>query len=176
MILLKFIERQDLINLTKILKDIEESSTQLDEIILKIVGNYCLQLDNYIGVIGNILNDTTNPITDLELEGAIMAIPTMLYFLNSSSEAIGIREDVAKAIKLFRYNEVFIKTSGAAATKAKSAESAITEESLVHLCYQRAYKMIKNKVEAGYEVLNSVKKVLGKRMLELQLSDKSEMY
>ena len=35
MILLKFIERQDLINLTKILKDIEESSTQLDEIILK---------------------------------------------------------------------------------------------------------------------------------------------
>ena len=44
------------------------------------------------------------------------------------------------------------------------------QEYLVNVCYSRAYKIMKSKVENAQELLQSAKKVLSHRMQEMELT------
>lgn len=151
----------------------EKTANRIDLIVNELVANYCSPLDNYMLQIKQLLDDTANPPTDEELENMAMRLPNLLYFTGEAVESLGIREDVAKSIKLEIYNNIHQQTQGTIADKNSVAENASKEEALVHMCYQRSYKKIKLRMEAGYEMLASVKKVLSRRMLELQLTYES---
>ena len=68
------------------------------------------------------------------------------------------------------YNQVHQRTKGTIADKQAASEAATLEEDIVYKAYQRSYKRIKQKLEAAYELLASVKKVIGRRETEMQLS------
>lgn len=157
-----------------IIKSIEDKSKIIEGIADKLVHQYCNVLDEYMEQIGLILNDIQNPPTDAELEDMALNLPNLLYFVGEGVESIGIREDVAKALKQDLYNEIRLNTTGTVGDKQARAEMESVEESLIHCAYQRAYKKMKLKLEAGFEMLNSVKKVISRRMLELQLSFESQ--
>ena len=100
----------------------------------------------------------------------VLTLPTLLYFVSESQEALGIREDVSKAYEKDKFNETISHTEGTVAVKTALAELETQNEYLAKVVYQRAYKKIKLRVEAAYELLQSVKKVLSRRMLALELS------
>lgn len=151
-------------------KRIDANSDIVDSIVNRLVSDYCKPLDEYMEFIRNILNDTVNPPTDRELDDFVLNIPVLLYFTGEAQEALGVKEDVAKAIKQELYNEIYDKSTGTIADKTAAAELATQNEYIAHIAYQRAYKKVKLRMEAANETLQSIKKVISRRMVEYEVA------
>lgn len=151
-------------------KRIDANSDIVDSIVNRLVSDYCKPLDDYMEFIRNILNDTANPPTDQELDDFALNLPVLLYFTGEAQEALGIKEDVAKAVKQELYNEIYNKSTGTIADKTAAAELATQNEYIAHIAYQRAYKKVKLRMEAANETLQSIKKVISRRMVEYEVA------
>lgn len=151
-------------------KRINTNGDIVNSIVDRLVDDYTHELDEYMNYINGILNDTKNPPTDRELDEFTLKLPVLLYFTGGAQEALGVKEDVAKAVKQELYNEVYNAFSGTVGDKKAKAELATQNEYIAHVAYQRAYKKIKLKMDAGYEVLASIKKVISRRVAEFELS------
>lgn len=152
---------------------IEKNASKIDEVVKRLVDSYAKQLDEYVKICAEIINDKVNPPTDEELDDMCMTLPCYLYFLGEGQEALGLREDVAKAIKMELYNNTYEQAVGTIADKTATAELASQHEYIVHSCYQRAYKQLKLRYEIGLELLNSIKKVIGRRQNALNLTGRA---
>jgi hypothetical protein len=151
-------------------KRIDANSDIVESIVNRLVSEYCKPLDDYMDFIRDILNDHNNPPTDRELDDFTLNIPVLLYFTGEAQETLGIKEDVAKAVKQELYNEIYDKSTGTIADKTAAAELATQNEYIVHIAYQRAYKKIKLRMEAANETLQSIKKVISRRISEYDMS------
>ena len=99
-----------------------------------------------------------------------MNLPVLLYFCGEEQENLGIKQDVAKAIKQEKYNEVYRELQkGTISDKTSKAELAVQSEEITRIIYDRSYKIVKNKLEAAYELLSSIKKVISRLMSEYEL-------
>lgn len=152
---------------------IEENAAKVDDIVQRLVADYAKALDHYMTRCTEIITDTQNPPTDEELDDMCMTLPCYLYFVSEGQEALGLREDVAKAVKMELYNNTYEKAVGTIADKTATAELASQHEFIVHSCYQRAYKQLKLRYEIGLELLNSIKKVIGRRQNALNLTGRA---
>ena len=74
----------------------------------------------------------------------------------------------------FRYNTYFMASSGStAALRQAYAKLQVQNESLATLVYQRACKKVKLRCDYALEILQSTKKILSRRMTEMELSRSS---
>ena len=62
-------------------------------------------------------------------------------------------------------------TGKTVADKTAQAELIAQAETMTLAIYSRAYKKVKLRMDAGYEMLNSLKKVMNKRITEMELSN-----
>ena len=152
-------------------KQVEDDSKQIDEIVNGIIKPYCKSLDEYIKWISEILQDGENPPTDQELDDMCINLATRIYFAGGLCEQLGIRDDISKAV----YKEMYHTSrasidKGTVADKDSLAELASQEEFVVSSAYTRAYKTMKAKVENAQELLQSIKKIIGRRMQETELT------
>lgn len=152
-------------------KQVEDDSKQIDEIVDGIIKPYCKSLDEYIEWISEILQDGENPPTDQELDDMCINLATRIYFAGGLCEQLGIRDDISKAV----YKEMYHTSrasidKGTVADKDSLAELASQEEFVISSAYTRAYKTMKAKVENAQELLQSIKKVIGRRMQETELT------
>jgi hypothetical protein len=100
-----------------------------------------------------------------------MNLSTDIYFASGMCEYLGIRDDIAKALYKEMYNTHRDSIEkGTVADKNTLAELASQEQYLVSASYTRAYKTMKAKVENAQELLSSCKKVLSRRMTEMELT------
>ena len=162
--------KTDTITAEDIMQNVDNISDTIQKISDKLVNNYCKDLDDLMSIIREELQDNGG-ITDAELEFHIMDLANTLYFTGSTQEDLGIKEDTCKAIR----QEVYLKArdsgKGTVADKTTRAELAAQSETLTLAIYSRTYKKVKLKVEAGYEMLNSLKKIMNRRISELELSN-----
>lgn len=150
---------------------VETHSKALDTIVNEIIRPYCKDLDKYVCFIRDCLKDGENPPTSDELDDFCLNLSTYIYFAGGMCEQLGIRDDIAKAVYKEMYNTVRSnQDKGTVADKDSLAELASQEEYIVSSSYTRAYKMLKAKVENAQELLSSCKKVLSRRMAEMELS------
>ena len=157
--------------MARIKSKVESTSIQVDEIVESIIQPYCKDLDKYIRFIANCLRDGENPPTTTELEDFCMNLSTYIYFAGGMCEQLGVRDDISKAIWREVYNTARDNNaSGTVADKNTQAELQSQHEQLTNVCYARAYKTMKAKVDAAQELLSSCKKVLSHRMQEEQLT------
>ena len=163
----------DDLNLKKVSKvrlRVEDNSKIMDDIVNEIVSPYTQDLDKYVIFIKDCLKDGENPPTDTELEDFCMNLSTYIYFAGGFCEQLGVRDDISKAIYKETYNTARDTHTGTVADKDSKAELDSQHEQLVSICYTRAYKIVKAKVENAQELLSSCKKVLSRRMSEYQLT------
>lgn len=152
-------------------KKVEVDAELLNAVIYKIIKQYCESLDDYVEFITNILHDRENPPTTTELEDFCMRLSTDIYWAASMCEQLGIRDDIARALYKEIYNSTRDgETTGTVADKNAIAELKSQQEYLTSVCYNRAYKIMKTKVESAQELLGSCKKVLSHRIQEEQLT------
>lgn len=150
---------------------VENNSSKIDEIVSDIINPYCEKLDNYVGFISRCLQDGENPPTDKELDDFVLNLSTYIYWASGAVENLGIRDDISKAV----YKEMYHSSratidKGTVADKDSLAELSSQQEYIINVCYNRAWRMLKSKVENAQELLSSCKKVLTRRMAETELT------
>lgn len=156
-------------SLTKIQENIESNAGALDRIVDEIIAPYCRDLDKYVQFIKGCLKDGENPPTNEELDDFCMNLSTYIYFAGGTCEYLGIRDDIAKAVYKEMYHTARAsQSSGTVADKDSLAELASQEEYIVSAAYNRAYKIMKSKVDNAQELLSSCKKVLTRRISEFE--------
>lgn len=175
---LAFADKLDPDKLDGILKRTDDNSEYINGIVNDIVSKYCKPLDDLMQLFNKILSDVDNPPTDEELDQMTMKLPNLLYFAGEGQEALGIKEDTSKAIKMEIYNKVHMETAGTVSDKEAKASSESQYETVVNAIYTRAYKKVKLRMEAGFEQLQSIKKVISRRCLEKELGrvDNGRLY
>lgn len=155
----------------KIKGKVETASVHVDDIVKGIITPYCKDLDAYVKFIATCLKDGEKPPTTTELEDFCLNLSTYIYFAGGMCEQLGIRDDISKAVWKEMYNTARDENAtGTIADKNTQAELQSQHEQLVNVCYSRAYKTMKSKVDSAQELLSSCKKVLSHRMQEEQLT------
>ena len=100
-----------------------------------------------------------------------MNLSSLIYFAGGACENLGVRDDISKAIYKETYNNARDNLDrGTVADKNSLAELESQQEQLTNVCFSRAYKTMKAKVDAAQELLSSCKKCLSHRMQEEQLT------
>lgn len=162
---------EELDRVIDIQEDVEEKSKVIDTIVEGIILPYCKDLDNYVLFIKDCLKDGENPPTTDELDDFCLNLSTYIYFAGGMTEQLGIRDDIAKAVYKEMYHTARAsQDKGTVADKDSLAELASQEQFIVSSAYTRAYKTLKAKVENAQELLSSCKKVLTRRMTEMELT------
>lgn len=149
---------------------VENLTAVVRDMVRVLVDDTCKDLDEYMEMIEKMLQDKQNPPTDGELEDLTLNLPSLLYVVSSRREALKIKEDVSRAVYKDVYNRVREKAQGTVADKDTAADLAAQSEAISVIVLQRTVTTVKSKEEAAWEMLNSVKKVLTRRIAELELS------
>lgn len=162
---------EELMNIEEIKDKVEEHSRVIDTIVADIISPYCRDLDTYVLFIKDCLKDGENPPTTDELDDFCLNLSTYIYFAGGMCEQLGIRDDIAKAVYKEMYHTARAsQDKGTVADKDSLAELASQQEYIVSASYTRAYKTLKSKVDNAQELLSSVKKVLSRRIQEMELT------
>ncbi|MBR4377311.1 MAG: hypothetical protein IKP50_00275 [Bacilli bacterium] len=150
---------------------VEVDAHQLDEIVSDITTPYTKDLDAYVDFIRSILTDTQKPPTTQELDDFCMNLSMYIYYASGMQEQLGVKDDIARAL----YKEMYHSQrdsieKGTIADKDSIAELKSQEEYLVSVLYKHAYNTVKAKVASAQELLSSIKKVISRRMEEMNLT------
>ena len=168
---LKEVINQNRLNESNILLDHAESI--IGHNIVTQVNNLTTELDTLMDMMHKKINKDGYEISDKELEKLIIRLPILIYELNNTLMKAGIREDLAKIIKQTNYNSSYVMQEGTIADKKASAELDIKEEILLETTWKRSVKIINQKMEIAGELLSSCKKILSKRMEEINIIKRS---
>ena len=159
----------------EVVQSTEENSQYFTNISDSLVLGYTSDLDQLMIKIH--VDTVENEATDAQLEKYILELSNALYFIGSRLEAMGIKDDLSKLAAKQVYNEAYldapVDAKGKKPTVAELtaiAEDSSRYETIMNNIYSRAYRQIKYKVDAAYEMLASLRKVISKRMQEAQLT------
>jgi hypothetical protein len=164
-------EELDKDKITKIREKVDIDSNKLQFIVDDIIKPYCDDLDTYVDFIRSVLKDVDNPPTAQELDDFCMNLSVYIYYASGMQEQLGIKNDIANAI----YKEMYHSCrdsieKGTISDKDSLAELASQQEYLTSVLYKRAYSIVKAKVSAAQEILASIKKIISRRVTEMELT------
>ena len=150
---------------------VENNSKKLENIVHDIIEPYTKDLDAYIDFVREIVIDAENPPTAQELDDMCLNLSVYIYYASGMQEQLGIKDDVAKAIYRDMYHSARDSIDkGTVADKDSLAELASEQEYLTSVLYKRAYSVVKAKVASAQELLSSIKKIISRRMSEMELT------
>lgn len=152
----------------KVEEQVANNAQVIQVIVDRLVAKYCGPLDDFMAKIKPVLEDTKNPITDDELEAAMLKISSLCYFTGDAMENLGIRADIAESVRKEAYHTAHGTATGTVADKDTVAQMASIKEAIVKDAYDRAYRKIKLKLDLGQNVYSALKRVMSKRCLELE--------
>lgn len=150
-------------------KNVEKYSTPIEGVINNIVHNHVAELENIIHRIRDMLKDDTDQLTDLEIDDIMLQLPILLFDITDDQELVGMQSDLASQIYKEAYNEAYKTARGTIADKQSVAELSAMTGKLDSVIFDRAYKIIKQKINMAIETLNAVKKVQAARQQKYEL-------
>ena len=151
-------------------QEISENSKLIEDIAFNISQESTQELDKVMGTCKSIFQ-SKDKITNQEIEDLLAQLPSILYFVNEGQEAVGIKQDIAEMTRKTNYNIAREKANGTVADKNTTAEGQVINEAINEIIYQRAYKLIRAKIEMAQEMVNSLKRIFDARMMEYQIGN-----
>lgn len=151
-------------------QEISENSKLIEDIAFNISKDFTQELDKVMGTCKSIFQ-SKDKITNQEIEDLLAQLPSILYFVNEGQEAVGIKQDIAEMTRKTNYNIAREKANGTVADKNTTAEGQVINEAINEIIYQRAYKLIRAKIEMAQEMVNSLKRIFDARMMEYQIGN-----
>ena len=151
-------------------QEISENSKLIEDIAFNISKEFTQELDKVMGICKSIFQ-SKDKITNQEIEDLLAQLPSILYFVNEGQEAVGIKQDIAEMTRKTNYNIAREKANGTVADKNTTAEGQVINEAINEIIYQRAYKLIRAKIEMAQEMVNSLKRIFDARMMEYQIGN-----
>ena len=154
----------------EILDKVGLDAEYIQSIVDELVNQCCDRLDSYVEYVSGLMNDPNYELTSVQLDDIVMTIPTILYFVGTQQERYGIKRDVSKSSRTLMYNKIYADTAGTAGVKKAAADAELFNEEIVTIIFDSTYNTIKAKVDAATELLQSAKKVVSRRMSEIELT------
>lgn len=136
-------------------------------------------------VLDSIMRDIKDEIIDKDnlddslLEHYFLSLTNALYFISSQIEKMGFYDDISKLNYKLSYNEAYVENKSQDVGNSKkqttmdnqiAAENNSVEEQIMNIVYSRSYKIIKVKIDSGYEMVRTLSKIISSRQQEKQLS------
>lgn len=172
-----FIENeQSKVEITNVFEKTDEASSLFTNISDEVVKAYTSDLDKLLVKIKE--NAVENTPSDNILEKLVMELSNILYFMGTRLESVGIKDDITKLSAKEVYNNSYTnnltnvgdqKKKPTVAELTVMAENDSRYQTVVNNIYSRVYRQIKYKIDAAYEMLSSLRKIISKRMQENQL-------
>ena len=154
--------------------EVESQSERLTSISNKILKKYLGDLDEFLSLVQHDMDMAAQ--TDVEIptqviDRYILQLSPRLYWAVEGVEKLGLQEDIAEEIRKSLYNKALLDSiEKLKDNKAADAEENTRQEKLIKDMYTHCYRTAKGKVEYGFEQLKSLKKILSKRMLDMQIA------
>lgn len=147
---------------------VENDSSMIENIVIDIVDSKTKELDNYVLKIKRVIENEDLTIEDLQR--IMIRLCSYAYFVSSAQELMGIRQDISEAIRIERYNNVYVNlTVGTVAKKTAEASEAVKEEAVIALIYNRVYKILKGKYDVTNRMIDAVKKIISAKIQSMQI-------
>ena len=147
---------------------INKSAQNCESILSSLVNDCCIDLDNYVNQIRDNFSDISK-VDNLTLDNFILNLPILIYYANSRLERLGLKGDLSSIERKRQIVNKMMESNG----KTKSENQTISEINsadiiiLDEIC-DRAYKIVKSKIDTAYEILASCKKIMSRRIEELK--------
>lgn len=153
---------------------IEQNSELIKRLVDEIVIRYSRDLDDFVELVGRLLEDIKQgrirEYSDISLEMQTIKLPVLMYFASNGLEDLGAESDIAKANRMERYNEVYVELTGTIPEREAGAGLNTLYEAMMEAVYLRAYKKLKAKIDMADKLFSALKKVLSKRIVEMDIS------
>lgn len=161
----------------ELMKDTDNNVAYFNNIATETANRYTEVLDKLMKIIysGVVKDDAT----DEQLEKYYLELTSVVYFMGDKLEQLNISGDMAKASEKEVYNKAYLsnqikdserKNKTTVAENQAVAEQESQYEAVVSSIYEHAYKMVKFKIDAAKDMINTLRKVISRRMQEQQLS------
>jgi hypothetical protein len=164
-----FLSNVDMNKIGEVVDTTENNVSQFNNITEALVSAYTKEIDNLMQRVNVDVVETEA--SDVVLEKYILELSNALYFVGGKLEGMGIKDDLSKLAAKEVFNNAYLNAptdeKGKKPTVAEitaMAEGESRYETIMNNIYSRAYRQIKYKVDAAYEMLASLRKVLSKRM------------
>jgi hypothetical protein len=148
---------------------VELNSETLERLVENIVIKYNRELNEEIEKVKELLSNKDN-LNDSEVENLVMRIPVFMYYASGGLESLGVESDMAKAVKSEVFNEKYMLAEGTIKDKEAQATNQTFNEQMIEVAFARAYKKLKVQLEMAEHVFSGAKKVLSKRMQDIDIS------
>lgn len=151
-----------------------DNVAELDNVLENVVASYSAELDEVMSTypykqLGNLETD--------ELEAYCLELSNLLYFMGAKLEQLGIHNDMSKAAKQEVFNKAYLANQTIEGSKKPTvaentaiAEQTAQYETVVNNLYDRAYKILKFKIDAAFEMVGTLRKIISRRMQEFDFS------
>lgn len=173
-----FLSIVDEVKINNIVDSTEANVDYFNNICDKMVSFHMVNIDRIMTQIQLYVVDTEAD--DATLEKYILELSNALYFAGGKLEGMGIKDDLSKLAAKEVFNNTYLDApldeKGKKPTVAEltaMSEDASRYETIMNNIYSRAYRQIKYKIDASYEMLASLRKVLTKRMQDANLNSQT---
>lgn len=174
---MSFLNNVDINNVEKLMKETTENVMYFERITRDVVDTYSQDLDFIMGdIYKDIVCKDQPPLNTLEKY--FLELSNCLYYMGDKLERLGVYDVMSKNAYKEVYNKKYLGLTDIGDTKKKPtvaeltaiAENEAQYENIINDVYSKAYKIVKNKVDAATTMLNSISKIISKRMAEMQLN------
>lgn len=175
-----FLNNIDEERVKELLNSTDINSTYFARIVDDVVKSYSSDLENLMSTIEQSVFQNTI-VDDISLESYALRLTNMLYFIGERLETVGIKADIARAARQEIYNKTYLENdvekeiNGKKVKPTKDANMAVAEEeskyeSVVSSIYERTYKIIKFKIDAAQEMVNTLRKIITKHIQDANMA------
>ncbi len=148
---------------------INAAAQSCEPILSSLIDDCCRDLDRYVDQIRDHFSDISK-VDNLTLDNFILNIPILIYYVNAKVERLGLKSDLSSierkrqlTEKMAEMDHLKNKSEKQILSELQTVDSVILDE----IC-DRAYKIVKSKVDTAYEILASCKKIMSRRIEELK--------
>ena len=162
------IDNLDRERFTKDIEIVKRDKEYLLEISNKICSEFTVHLDQLMQTIYLDIKD--DKVSDKMLENNYLELTSLVYFLGDRLESLGIEQTVASARNQEIFNRLYQEAEGTIKDKQAFAEENSKYEYFLKAVYDSVYKRIKLKMDAAYEMVSTIKRVIAARTSEKAMS------
>lgn len=154
---------------------IKTMGKDVEDIISTVVSEYTADLDEIMHGIERDILQTANPAI-YTIEQYFLNLSSCLYFMCEKVEKLGVYDSISKSKAQEAYNNSYLKYQYNNQKKPTVAELTAMSENdslydrTVNDLYNKAYKIVKNKVSAAETMISTLSKILSHRIQESQLT------
>lgn len=170
----------DIDKISEKINDLDEDIENIEHILTDTVSYYSADLDRVMNNIQKDIIEDEYPAI-LTIEKYFVELSSVLYSMCERSERLGIFDSISKSKAQETYNVKYLEhqhsTDGQVGTKKPTvaesqavSENAAIYDKTINDLYSRAYRIVKNKVDAAETMVSTLSKILSHRMQESQMT------